>query len=170
MNRSERRRAAVTAPVVFGQNLVPSNPRFHQNLRIKVDPKIGGLVSEDAGDITVSSSVGAEVVSQFTVSSLFQFHAASLKEFAKLGTKVDDIVERLANIEAKVEALTEPEVQEIRSDVTDDVAKAEIRQFFSDHDGSSIYPSDVARALSLDYWLVSRLIDVLEEEGKISKV
>lgn len=46
-------------------------------------------------------------------------------------------------------------------------AKEEIRKFFQDHHGESIYPSDILDGLHLDYDLVYEICEELEREGKI---
>jgi hypothetical protein len=46
-------------------------------------------------------------------------------------------------------------------------AKAEIRKFFQDHHGESVYPSDILDSLHLDYDLVCEICEELEKEGKI---
>lgn len=48
-----------------------------------------------------------------------------------------------------------------------DQAKEEIRKFFQDHHGESIYPSDILQALHLDYDLIYEICEELEKEGKI---
>lgn len=45
--------------------------------------------------------------------------------------------------------------------------KADIKAYFDKHHGEIIYTSDVATALSQDYWVVEKLIHQLVQEGKI---
>ncbi len=47
--------------------------------------------------------------------------------------------------------------------------RALIKQFFAEHDGEVIYPSDVAEALNLSHETVERAIVELEADGKIAK-
>lgn len=53
-------------------------------------------------------------------------------------------------------------------DLTDEAAKAEIKTFFADHHGETIYASDVAAALSLDYDKVAQWLQELEHDGEIT--
>ena len=48
-------------------------------------------------------------------------------------------------------------------------AKREIADFFSEHRGEVIYPSDVAEELNLSYVLVEELVEELEDEGQIRR-
>jgi hypothetical protein len=55
---------------------------------------------------------------------------------------------------------------EIR-EIPRDQAKDEIRQFFKDHHGEKIYPSDIMESLALDYDLVYEICEELEKDGEI---
>ena len=45
----------------------------------------------------------------------------------------------------------------------------EIKAYFAAHDGETIYPSDVADEVRLDYHFVCDLIRELETEGQVAK-
>ena len=64
-----------------------------------------------------------------------------------------------------VVGLKEPEIRS----VSRAQAKKEIKAYFEKHDGETVFPSDVAEALTLDYDLVVELIDELETNGQIAK-
>lgn len=51
--------------------------------------------------------------------------------------------------------------------MSDREAKVAIAQYFKDHDGDAIYPSDVASALKLDYQQTKSVMDDLVREGAI---
>ena len=59
-------------------------------------------------------------------------------------------------------------VIEVR-DVSDSVAKPEIKTFYSEHHGEALYPDEVATALKLDVSQVVRLCRELAKEGEIGE-
>lgn len=61
--------------------------------------------------------------------------------------------------------LASPEVREISRAQ----AIKEIKSYFEQHDGETLFPSDLSEALDLDYDLVVELIDKLETKGQIAK-
>ncbi len=54
-------------------------------------------------------------------------------------------------------------------DISRNQAKSEITQFFKNHHGDVIYPSDIAEALNLSYILVGEIIEQLEDAGQIRR-
>lgn len=52
--------------------------------------------------------------------------------------------------------------------MSDHDAKIAIAQYFKDHDGESIYPSDIAAALRLDYQQAKSVMNELLKEGAIA--
>jgi hypothetical protein len=70
------------------------------------------------------------------------------------------------SLKKKVAVLEQNSEIELR-DITREKAKKEIEAFFKEHDGETIYPSDVMFALGLDHYLVSEICQELEKEGKI---
>ncbi|HEY8094468.1 MAG TPA: hypothetical protein VIE65_00040 [Methylobacter sp.] len=54
------------------------------------------------------------------------------------------------------------------TEMSDHDAKIAIAQYFKDHDGDAIYPSDVAAALKLDYQQTKSAMDDLVKEGAIA--
>jgi hypothetical protein len=53
--------------------------------------------------------------------------------------------------------------------IPDDEAKARIKAHFENKHGQTVYPSDVADEIRLDYDRVLRLITELESDGKITR-
>ena len=78
---------------------------------------------------------------------------------------------RIATIERELAELREVvglKEPEIRS-VSRSQAKKEIKAYFEKNDGETVFPSDVAEALALDYDVVVDLVDELETKGQIAK-
>ena len=48
-------------------------------------------------------------------------------------------------------------------------AKTEIKQYFKEHDGETIYPSDIVEALSIDYLETEKAFEELKNEGLIAE-
>lgn len=86
-------------------------------------------------------------------------------------TQNRDDRDRIAALEGEVAelrtavGLEEPEIRSI-SPVQ---GKKEIKAYFEKHDGETVFPSDVAEALALDYDLVVELVNELETKGQIGK-
>ena len=72
--------------------------------------------------------------------------------------------ESVAELSQQVADDSEPELREL----TEGEAKAEIKTYFENHHGETIYASDVASTLSLDYDCVERWLQELERDGQIT--
>ncbi len=86
-------------------------------------------------------------------------------EVGALGSLLDQLHQlnkRVATLEASV---LEYDLRE----VTVMQAKKEIAAFFEKNHGETIFPSDVANALRIDYDLVLKVVEELEEEGEVAE-
>jgi hypothetical protein len=54
------------------------------------------------------------------------------------------------------------------SEVSDDDAKREIKEYFESLDGETLYPSEISESLNLDYDQVVRTLRDLVEDGEIA--
>ena len=82
------------------------------------------------------------------------------------------------NDRARIEAL-ETQVADLRSTIEStypdprEIPKAqekkEILEYFESHDGETIYPSDLAEELRIDYDVVCSVIDALAADGEITE-
>jgi hypothetical protein len=57
-----------------------------------------------------------------------------------------------------------------RRSIPDDEAKVRIKTYFEDRHGKTIYPSDVADDLRIEYIRAVRLIEELETDGQVARV
>lgn len=57
-----------------------------------------------------------------------------------------------------------------RNRISDQEAKKRIKALFEDKHGHTVYPSDVADELKIDYERVLQLITELEADGKVARV
>lgn len=80
-------------------------------------------------------------------------------------TEVEQIKLKLLEIEKKIDELTVP--SESTRDIAEQQAIQEIKEVFNTHHGETIYPSEIADELRLDYDLVVRLLMDLENAGSI---
>lgn len=86
--------------------------------------------------------------------------------------KMDSLQEDLRVLSQRMTAIEKEKAElpviELR-DLTNAKAKDEIRGYFELHDGETIYPSDVAEALMIDYDQVKMLLMQLEADGAVEK-
>nr|WP_294514164.1 hypothetical protein [uncultured Rhodopila sp.] len=96
--------------------------------------------------------------------------------------RIETLIAEVSQLKVAVESLTalvaaqkrpadlQQQTKPRRSRVTDAHAKTLIKAFFEKRHGQTIYPSDVADELRIDYDRASHLIAELEADGKIAKV
>jgi hypothetical protein len=108
----------------------------------------------------------------------FAVSSTDSQKFATEGLFSDYLRTKRENVDLRVEntALKEKvavmqhnsaeKIMQLR-EIPREQAKAEIRKFFQDHHGESVYPSDILESLHLDYDLVYEICEELEKEGKI---
>jgi hypothetical protein len=88
------------------------------------------------------------------------------KEISELAAAIQRLEATLASLEKQI-AEAMPLSPPVRT-VSDGDAKKEIKQFFEASHDETLYPSDIADVLNLNYELVERLVWELENEGKIA--
>jgi hypothetical protein len=90
-------------------------------------------------------------------------------EVAQLRTAIDALSERIA--EMNLSAHSRRSAKDIpERGISDAVAKEEIKAYFEQRHGETVYPSDVAEDLDLDYDRTIRLIGELESDGRVARV
>jgi hypothetical protein len=89
-----------------------------------------------------------------------------------LRSQLDEVLRELDGTKARVAALEEewraPDELELR-DLRDDEAKREIKAYFEEHHGETLYPDEVAKALRLDVLQVIHLCQELAREQQIAE-
>ncbi|MGB8840857.1 MAG: hypothetical protein WCC64_07275 [Aliidongia sp.] len=120
---------------------------------------------------TPPSSVASEGSLGYTTATMFDFQAGLAKTVIALEMKIDHLSERFSALEGAIGSmLHSSSVALLREDVSDEHLKQEIKQHFVDHDGETLYPSDISDALNVDYDRVEKLIGEMAEDGKIKRV
>lgn len=90
------------------------------------------------------------------------------------GAIIEVLLQRVQALEVMVQNLSSSEKTgsdvplEVRA-LSKNKARAEIKAYFQSHHGETLYSSEVAAALTLDYDLVAGLMKDLEENGQIAK-
>lgn len=92
------------------------------------------------------------------------YDRVTTEKINELQSNLESVSERVNQLEAAL-GMT---VIDIR-DVTDRVAKREIKAFYEAHHGDVIYPDDVANELSLDVLQTIQICRELAEEGEIGE-
>jgi hypothetical protein len=87
-------------------------------------------------------------------------------EIAQLRSAVQILSEKLASID---DAAGSNSRRRKVSKMTDDAARSKIKDFFEARHGETLYPSDVADDIGLDYERAVRLIHELEENGQVTR-
>lgn len=91
------------------------------------------------------------------------------EEITKLRTAIEGLSERIAEMNAPNDDRSGAE-RIPRAGISEDSAKQAIKAYFEARHGDTVYPSDVADALNLDYDNVVRLIGELERDGRVARV
>ena len=81
---------------------------------------------------------------------------------------IEALTDRINALELRLQEISSP-TNEIRR-VDDEQARREIKELFDTKHGETIFPSEVAEELQLDYDTVTRLLSDLENEGQIKSV
>jgi hypothetical protein len=90
------------------------------------------------------------------------------KNIVNLISSIEALTERINALELCLQEIGSP-INEIRR-VDDEQARREIKELFDTKHGETIFPSEVAEELHLDYDTVTRLLSDLENEGQIKSV
>ena len=96
------------------------------------------------------------------------YDRATSQRIDELLVQVSALNERIKQVEGAIQQVNELLVIEVR-DVSDRVAKREIKAYYAEHHGETLYPDEVATVLELDVSQVVRLCRVLAEEGEIGE-
>ena len=83
-----------------------------------------------------------------------------------LATAITDLRKQISTLSEKLEAVMAGAVS--TRAISDDDARKEIKGYFEELHGETIYPSDIADALNLEYEMVVRLIQELCDAGEIA--
>jgi len=98
-------------------------------------------------------------------------HAA--QAIRAIEAKVIELCEKVDRLSATMEARLESQpimfLESGSDDRTDELLLNEIRAVFETAGDEVLYPSDVAQSLSISYERSTKLIEKLEEDGKVQK-
>ena len=112
--------------------------------------------SEDLGIVHFSPSGSVDMLQQTLEENLFYRQ------------QIVTLAAEIADVRAELRAFLQGTLPSPRK-VTKTQGKREITNYFDEHDGETVFPSDVSAALNLDYGLVLDLIEQLESEGQVAK-
>jgi hypothetical protein len=100
-------------------------------------------------------------------------HPTQPNIFINLAEKVAGLTSEIADLRKQLSALSE-QLEAVMAataatrDIPDEDAKKEIKEYFEEYHGETIYPSEISDTLHLDYDLVIRLIQELCDAGEIA--
>jgi hypothetical protein len=121
------------------------------------DAKTGYMATTGSSAIFVTGENNADLA--VAVGSL-------TAEIAQLRAAVQMLSEKLASFE---DAASSKGRRRKVPKVTDAAARSKIKDFFEARHGETVYPSDVADDVGLDYERAVRLIHELEENGQVTR-
>jgi DNA-binding MarR family transcriptional regulator len=90
-------------------------------------------------------------------------------EVARLRAAIEALSEHIAGLDSW-EGIRHATISNAQQSLGDDAAKQEIKAYFEKRHGETVYPSDVADELNLDYDSAVRLIGELEQDGSVARI
>lgn len=108
-------------------------------------------------------------ISEPQVSPLESSIGMLAKEVAGLRQAIEGLSARIADMDCSAHR-GNPLADVRKPRVSDDTAKQAIKAYFNQRHGETLFPSDVADHLQIDYDTTVRLIGELERDGRVARV
>ena len=113
--------------------------------------------------IAVGNGHDPSILKEVTIETLQKIQAQQ----KELEITLKEQQEELNRIKKEVEGFI---IEEITlREISSGQAKTEIKQYFKEHDGETIYPSDIVEALNIDYLEIEKAFEELKNEGLIAE-
>jgi transcriptional regulator with AAA-type ATPase domain len=118
---------------------------------------------------THATEVAFEMYTPWVEWSTANAIGALTQEIALLRAAVTELTELIGLQRDAAEARGKPVRILPKKAISDDAAKAKIKAYFEQRHGQTVYPSDVAEELRLEYSRTVRLINELESNGQVAR-